>query len=180
MAIDGAALDSITQFSFIFTALVSVIGWFVVGYLADRRELRKEARENINELKSRAQAVRDASKKYWIDSSGTEAAPAACILKADVTSLSRQVLVLDRIGLQVDDMLMVAVRQSATGGDFEQKGRRRKKADIDRLSDTYGAVEDLLSAIDISFHARFSRAKRSNIWRKIPVISVLLLAADSR
>ena len=169
---------SIIQFSFVFTSLVTVIGWFVVGYLADRRDLRKEVRENIAELKLRAQSVRDWSNKYWVETTGKDAAAAACTLKAEIDSLSRQLRVLQRFDFQIDEMLIVYVRQSATGGDFERKGRRRSERDIGTLTDVHGAIEDLLSEIDIAFHDKFRR-KRASIWAKLPVIGIFFLASDS-
>lgn len=178
MPASSPTATSLIQFSFVFTSLVTVIGWFVVGYLADRRDIRKEVRENITELKSRAQSVRDWSKKYWVETAGKEAAAAACTLKAEIDSLSRQLRVLQRFDFQIDEMLIVYVRQSATGGDFERKGRRRSERDIGTLTDVHGAIEDLLSAIDLTFHEKFRR-KRSRGWTKLPFISILFLASDS-
>lgn len=173
-----SSLSSITQFSFIITSLVTVVGWFFVASMADRREFRKEVREHIKDLRSKCDSVRELTAKYWVESDGKSAAANAAALKAAINSLFRQVRILAEVGLSVDDSLLVAIRQSATGGDFEKKGRRKTGADSLRLLDAGQSLDDLAEAIDKAFYNRFKPVKPRKLKKKFALSGVLLLAQD--
>lgn len=173
-ASDG--LSIVAQFSFAITAIITVVGWVYVGRLADKREFRKEIREHIKELKAKAEAVRDASNVYW---TARNDPISAFKLKAVVDSLSRHLGILRLLDLELDDMLMVHIRQYATGGDFEQKRRRHTAADMDQLTDIHGSIEDLLVAVDRGFYSKFKPATDRKWWQRLPMLPVFFLGADS-
>lgn len=103
-------------------------------------------------------------------------APAAEInLTSAVERLSRRALVLREAGLEFNQAELVAeIRKSATGGEFGRKGRRRKAADVSHVSDTAGAVQDLLLSIDRAFYAAFKPVKPRRSLRLLTLLPLIL------
>jgi hypothetical protein len=174
----SGGLQTFAQFSFLFTALVTVFGWYYVAKQADRREFRKETREHVKALQERGQKVLQSATDYWLSSKVTIAGPAAVALKADVLSLARQVRTINAVGFEIDSSLTAAIRTAATGGDFEKKGRRTSAKDSDRLVDVANAIEDLMLAVDEAFYARFPPMQERRGLKWLPFIGVGLLSSD--
>jgi len=180
----SGTLTSITQFSFLFTALVTVIGWFIAAQQAERREFRKEVREHIKVTAERAGKVRDSAASYWLEPGANEGR-FAIALKADVMALARQVQTLGLLGLAIDPDLMAAVRTHSTGGDFEKRERQASLEDELRLLDIAGAIEDLLIEVDSCFYANFppknDGVRHFGAFRRIvPVLGLAALSSDHR
>jgi hypothetical protein len=172
-----ATLGTIQAYSFIITALVTVVGWFIVAKMADARDFRKEVREMVNETKGRAQEVLHAGRRYWLGTEPKSRGTFAVALKSDIMGLATQIRMLEKFGLFIDPNLVADVRRSATGGDFEQKSRRRKAADEVRMIELAGAIQDLSFAIDHAFYESFRPVKHRG-WR--PWFAILGLVGLSR
>ena len=168
---------SVVQFSFVFTAIITVLGWFIVAGQTDRREFRKEVRELVRELRDRLERINQHAAAYWLGT-GSTAATAAVSLKAGFLSLSRQIRTLENVGFKLDPGLLAAVRTTATGGDFEKKGRRRVAADKERLVDVASAIEELLLVVDQSFYDMFPPIRSNRIWRFLPLAAALGIGSD--
>jgi len=170
---------SYAQFSFLFTATVTIIGWFVVARQTDRREYRKEVREQVKEVRDRAVSVRSSAAAYWLNSDKKLAGANSASLKAELLSLSRQVQALRLSGLDFrSEELMAAARGHATGGDFDKRSRVRSEADEERLADIVGAIEDLILAVDAAFYNKFKPHSSRRWWQFIPLLGTLLIARD--
>lgn len=81
-------------------------------------------------------------------------------------------------GLEIEtDSLLVAIRQSATGGPFEQKGRKRTAADKARMTDLIGDVDALIAHAEAAFYQQFSLRQRH--WtRFLPAALFLAVTKD--
>ena len=174
MAFEAAA---VLQYSFVLTAAVTVVGWFIVAGQADRRERRKEVRENLIELRRRVEAVKDSAFSYWLGE-GQAATIASITLKSDVLGLSHQAISITKLGIPLDVNLLIDIRKAATGGDFDKRGRRKTKADQLRLQELVGALEGLLIAANESFYRSFHKKIRMP-WIFIPLLSFFGTAKDT-
>jgi len=169
---------TLVQFSFIFTATVTVVGWFVVAAMTDRREFRKEVREYVKDAKASCEAVRIAAHDYWLISDKKSSAASAVVLKAEVGNLARQIQIIGTLGLQISPACVANVRQCATGGDFEKADRKRTGADQERMADVAGSLQDLITDIDVAFYSKF-RPRSDRSWlRFVPLIGLLATAKD--
>lgn len=161
-----------------FTAFVTIAGWFVVAWMTDRREFRKEVREYVKDAKTTSEAVRKAAHDYWLISDKRTEGASAVTLKAEVGNLARHMQILATLGLSVPSGTMAEVRQAATGGEFEKKGRKRTPEDQQRMADVAGNLQDLVSAIDMAFYQRFQPNVRYRWLRYIPLLGLLVIAHD--
>ncbi|MGE4431880.1 MAG: hypothetical protein AB7E05_14185 [Sphingobium sp.] len=168
-----------TTAAFLIPTIVTVLGWFVVSGMTGRREFRKEVREHIKDMRARCDTVRASAKEYWLEASAQTSAAAATSLKSDLARLSRQLQVLQFVGLEIDGRLMAEIRMSATGDDFEKKGRRRKASDYDRLLDINGAIDDLQSSVDELFYQRFRPSKANRLIYFLPLGLSTALDSDA-
>lgn len=144
---------------------------------ADRREFRKEVREQIKDLRSTSDQVREKAAEYWLRSNKNTAPAAAVSLKAELQRLARFANALATAGLAFEGArLLRDVRELATGGDFETKNRvRQMAADSERVSDITGAIEDLLASVDEAFYREFGMVKSRKWWRWVPLVGALSL-----
>lgn len=171
-------IDAIARFSFAITAAVTVLGWFIVARQTERREFRKEVRELIRDLRERLRNINKSASGYWLH---TVDDPAICAiaLKSDIQGLIKQIAILQEVGIVVDPVMIVRIRTSATGGEFEQVERVPSKLDHARLEGLAHAIEDVIFEVDRAFYHLFPPVKRSRIGRIIPFVGLLGLASDS-
>lgn len=93
--------------------------------------------------------------------------------------MSRLTIALQNSGLDFDQATLVSeIRKSATGGEFDKKGRKHSQSDSVTVADTVGAIEDLLLAVDGAFYARFRPSSPGRLWRWIPLLGTLLLVHE--
>lgn len=167
------------QYSFLVPAAITVAGWIVVARQTDRREYRKEVRDQLKDLRTSIDEVRSKVTGYWLEPDVKKAAAAAIALKSELKRLSRLTRTLASAGLDYDHATLVAeVRSLATGGEFESKKRSKTADDAGRIEDVAGALEELLTAVDVAFYAEFKPARASGLWRWFPLLGALLLTKD--
>lgn len=157
---------------------MTIAGWFVVAWMTDRREFRKEVREYVKDAKATCEAVRKAAHEYWLICDKRTAGAAGVTLKAEVGNLARHIQILATLGVAVSSETMAEVRRAATGGEFEKKNRLRTPEDQQRMADVAGSLQDLVSAIDMAFYQRFQPNTRHRWLRYIPLFGLLFMTRD--
>ena len=169
------------QFSFLLPVAATVLGWIVVSRQNDVRVRRQEIRDFIDELRERCDNAVQAADTYWnTKADAAERASAAIKLKAAFPGMTRILKSAAAAGLQFEDWaLVVEIRQAATGGTFDQKGRRPRAMDRERILDTALAVEDLIAAVDDAYFRQFPTASRGPWWRFVPLIGAFALNKDT-
>lgn len=147
--------------------------------MTDKREFRKEVREHLKDAKATCDSVRTAAHDYWLVCDQKSALAAAVVLKAEVGNLARHIRILETLGVSTPPDLMAAVRQSSTGGDFEKAKRKRTTDDQARMADVAGALQDLITSIDMAFYRRF-RPESDRRWLKyVPFAGFLFFNSDA-
>lgn len=177
----GLSAD-ISAYSLIIPAAITVAGWFYVGRAADEREFRKELRERLQAVRECVEDVQKSACDYWIDGALADAPACAIRLKSNIKRLSMQVSILNIAGLDYDGSDTVGlIRQAATGGSFEQKGRRKNaKIDAERVAEAVSLLEELLQNIELAFYRRFPPVIRKRDFRKLASgFGFLALSSDS-
>lgn len=171
--------DILLKFSFVVTAIVTIVGWFVVASMTDRREFRKEVREYVKDAKATCEAVQASAHDYWLICDKKSAGASAVVLKAEVGNLARHLQILATLGVATPSEMMADVRRAATGGEFEKKGRVRTPVDQDRMAELAGSIQDLISSIDMAFYQRFKPRTQRQWSRFIPIVGLLFISRDA-
>lgn len=134
---------------------LTIVGWAIVSWQANRREIRKEQR-----------TVADAAKKLVVDCA-SEAIACMCAEERDEGAEGKIKSLLDLLelelgripGYKVDLLLvgaMAAFADSCTGGDFESAARsQRSRRDPDVLQ-VGSSRNALLVKLEESFTRRYS------------------------
>ncbi|MCW2361638.1 MULTISPECIES: hypothetical protein [Sphingobium] len=181
MATPPSGVVDLPALGFVVTSIVTVVGWFTVAKMTDARDFRKEVRELVSDCRGNILDVIQSARDYWLGNVADDRASHAVSLKANLLALSRQLELLEHVGLAVDTGLLVAVRQAATSGDFEKKGRRKSAADTVRIGELAYCAQDLMSAINLAFYYKYPPPSKSSRWlRWIPFGGIFLMPSDSR
>jgi hypothetical protein len=170
------------QFSFAVPVAATVLGWIVLARQNDLRVRRQEIRELIEELRTRCDRAVDAADIYWNTSAkAAERASAAIKLKAAFPGIIRIITSARAAGLAFEAWdLVVEMRQAATGGNFDEKGRRPRAADRERILDISLAAEEVIAAVDAVYFQQFP-TRRTRSWLVfLPAIAALGLSRDTR
>lgn len=161
-------------------AIITIIGWYVVAKQTEWRELRKEIREHLGDLRESGASVIALATRYWLGGDAPDAPAAAIELKAEVARLARISATLNLSGLAIETAELVAdVREAATGGSFETKNRPiDSDEDSARLGEVASAVEDLLAAADVAYFEHFQRKSAKRFLKLMPLGGTFLLSHD--
>lgn len=169
------------QFSFLIPVAATVIGWLVVSRQNDIRTRRQEIRAIIDELRSRCERAVEAADAYWnTHATAAGRASAAIKLKAAFPGMTRILRSAIAAGLDFHEWdLLVNLRQAATGGDFDKKGRRARAADRERILDTSLAAEDLIEAVDAAYFEQFPVLRKRRWIAFVPGFLALSASKDT-
>ena len=151
-------------------AIMTIVGWYILYRQAEFREKRKRFQDLIGSLRLVSDKVGDHCAKYWITELGHERRKEAVLLKASIQTLSEHVQIMKDSGFDADvSPLVVSVRKTATGGEFEVKGRKRKEEDDERVADVNSFLEDIVVVMYREYHRIFP-AKKPPILARIKLV----------
>lgn len=134
---------------------LTIFGWWIVGRQADRRERRKDIRDLIGETRKRVNNVESAVATYCHTSTkDVKSGLLAAQIKAEILALTPLIQSANGAGLKFDRWdLVAALRQQATGGDFETATRQTGVSERALLVAT--AATDLTVALDDAYFQAF-------------------------
>lgn len=134
-----------------------MIGWAIVSWQANRREVRKEQRAVVDAAKKLAVECAAASSTYMCSEGRDEAAEGSIKSQLDLLEIE-----LGRIPEYGEDRALVGAMakfaDACTGADFESSSkaaRSRSDAEVLLISSTRNA---LLKALEENFSRRYSSA----------------------
>jgi len=138
---------------------ISVAGWFVVSGQNDGRELRKDIRALINELRNLVLDVETRAFAYY-QLSTDKSHEAGMLLKQQLQHVSVRTTSLTHQNAKFDVSASLAkFRQAVTGGDFESFIRVPRKSSDPLMNAIVLAGQEFLDDLERIFAEQYSRKK---------------------
>lgn len=127
---------------------LTIFGWFLLAKQADRRERRKDIRDLIDDVRDRLSQIEQRTAEYThAKQTDAKVTVLAAQIKADIQAIPQLINGLIKAGLPFKRWdLLGALRQAATGGDFDTKDR--KVGDSGRMMLVGVAATDLSVSLD--------------------------------
>jgi hypothetical protein len=147
---------------------LTMIGWFVVSRLQDRRERRKEVRELVRLVEQRIDDLLEiASDYYLMDGKNPKCVGLASKINSKMSSVSQLLNRLTKAGLDHDVTdRFINFKQSVTGtaADFESIDRRKQDSSGSILAAAAAAGFTLVSGLEETYFAAFP-VRMKPIWQ---------------
>jgi len=137
--------------------LLVLVGWFRLTNENNKRQLRKEVKERIDEIQELLNAIEDDSYEYYSLPQGPEAERLALRLKTKVSSVGHHLNVLSGIDAKYScSGLLIRLRRSVTGGAFESVERVPILLSDPIFQSISSSVVEISRAIDRAYASKVS------------------------
>ena len=147
--------------------MITALGWFITSWQANRREVRKERRSDVDACCKLTSDVLDRARKYYLSEASHDSKQVEADISFLMTRLIRRVERLGKQDAKFDaENEIGALFDRVTGGDFGSHQRNKRSCD-DPL---FGHLEDDAHSLMDKLEGAFDRVYTSRLelqWRNV-------------